>query len=733
MHSTRGDLLAQIDKDTVEIPERSRMHPRSLLSPLFLIFLTTTLAGQSLKVATLNLWTGSDYRGVWRIGEYESPEMREHRFQIVVRELQSIRPDVIALQEVNPAGMLTKRLASILDYDYVYQRVNSGLKVGHFGIPWNLNEGVAILARKNLDLQPVDVYELSDTFGAFGDIVSFHSGEKNVALVARIRFQNKSIAVLNIHIAAVVPYDTVSIAAFNQILDREGVRGDEKPAYLDRVASRALVSEDQLARLSDYLQNGMSQMPRILMGDLNVTSTSDPMHRFLASSGLVDVVDAMDSSSLDTWDPGRNDNIEYSLDSLDASQQQLPPIDRLGAWYDGQHRRIDYILTDSTLNRPNRPLVRRICDRPDQGVYASDHYGLLADIPTANLESFATINPDSLQPVKGSELEPFPILSYDTDVGLGYGAKVFYLNPFGQNESFDLVLFNSTRGERWYRFVYSIPDFEVRQGSIYSHAFDLVVDYDKYLRNSFFGVGNQSRFAQREYYTREPLEISLVFSRGFSTRTVLQTGIKYKVVTNFPLSDTSQLKSIPPSLNSSTARSHALFVTYRYDSRNSFINPSHGFVLQGEAEYAPQSTLTNISFGRVGVLTQYYVTLFHPRTIFALRLGMQGLIGGNLPVQMLLPIGGNQTVRGSPQDRYLDRNSAVMNAEIRFPIFWRIGGVFGYDAGKVWHQPKQFDLERWSTNPVVGLRFFMDTFVVRADLGFGQESTGFYLNFGHLF
>jgi hypothetical protein len=27
----------------------------------------------------------------------------------------------------------------------------------------------------------------------------------------------------------------------------------------------------------------------------------------------------------------------------------------------------------------------------------------------------------------------------------------------------------------------------------------------------------------------------------------------------------------------------------------------------------------------------------------------------------------------------------------------------------------------------------MDTFVVRADIGFGKETTGFYLNFGQLF
>ena len=102
-------------------------------------------------------------------------------------------------------------------------------------------------------------------------------------------------------------------------------------------------------------------------------------------------------------------------------------------------------------------------------------------------------------------------------------------------------------------------------------------------------------------------------------------------------------------------------------------------------------------------------------------------------MQTLLSVGGTQTLRGSPQDRYLDKASIVGNMELRFPLFWRLGGVLGLDAGKVWHSLQEIDLNRWAWNPVVGLRLYMDTFVVRADLGFGCETTGFYLNFGQLF
>ncbi len=333
----------------------------------------------------------------------------------------------------------------------------------------------------------------------------------------------------------------------------------------------------------------------------------------------------------------------------------------------------------------------------------------------------------------GSTIEALPILTYDTDVGFGYGAKAFFLNQLRFNESFDVIFFRSTKGERWYRLVFSLPDFERRQGKVFPLAVDLVVDYDKFIKNSFFGVGNNSSFSDREFYTREPLEISLMLSRGFSPHVVGQVGTRYKTIRNFNFSENSRLVNLPPELNKSRASFASVFANFRFDTRNSFINPSQGLVLQGEVEFAPRSALSNVAFTRLGAWFQHYSLLFEPKTVLALRLGMQGLIGRDLPVQLLLPIGGNSTLRGSPQDRYLDRISAVANTELRFPIFWRFGGVLGMDLGKVWSALKEIDLKRWAVNPTAGLRFSMETFVVRLDVRLGKETTGFYFNFGHLF
>jgi outer membrane protein assembly factor BamA len=331
-----------------------------------------------------------------------------------------------------------------------------------------------------------------------------------------------------------------------------------------------------------------------------------------------------------------------------------------------------------------------------------------------------------------TQWETLPIFSYDTDAGFGCGVKTVLVDMFGENESFDLVLFNSTNGERWYRFVASFPDIERRQGTVYPLAVDFIIDYDKWISNSFFGIGSGSEFAAREYYTREPLDLSLNVSRGLTRSFVVQTGVRYRSVRNTHLAPNGRLRTLAPSVNRATAVSNSLMMNIRYDSRNSIVSPSAGLVLSGELEHAPVILGANTGFTKASAAVQYYRQVFG-RSVAAGRLTVQTVSGRDLPVQTLLSVGGTNTVRGFPQDRFLDRSSAVGNIEWRIPIVWRLGAVLGADAGRVSPSLHRMTFGEWSTNAVAGLRLSMDTFVVRLDIGYSKEMTGVFLNFGELY
>jgi outer membrane protein assembly factor BamA len=224
-----------------------------------------------------------------------------------------------------------------------------------------------------------------------------------------------------------------------------------------------------------------------------------------------------------------------------------------------------------------------------------------------------------------------------------------------------------------------------------------------------------------------------MFSRGFSERLVGQIGLKYKKIESWDFDDQGQLIELIPDLNNPLLEFSTLYLNARFDSRDSYIHPTRGVVIQTDLEWAPNVTFNNIHFYQWSIWFQYYSQLIFTNTVFAARFGTMSIIGDNLPVQLLVPIGSNRTLRGYPQDRFLDKSAGLVNLELRFPLLGRFGGLVGADFGRVWPSLDQFSFTNWHSNAVVGLRFYRDTYVVRLDVGISQESLGIYFNFGHIF
>ena len=703
-------------------------------SRLFPDHVQPTLSRSTLRFLTINTWSGLDYKGSLRFGAYESRQQRQARYRSLLAQIRELDPDVIFMQEVNPAAGFSARLARDLGFSRCHQVCIAGIKLGPLGIPSNCKEGNAILARKSLRLQKAEDWKLSGSFGLFGDALTIHFDQAIFAQWARIFIDNRPFNLVNVHLVAVPPgADPVLAADWEAMRLKKGIPEKEHLQALRQWQQNEKRQKSELQKLVRHLQGLSPAIPLIVGGDFNIPATAPLIGEFQAAVGLQDAFRAEKPEKIYSWDATENRNVLFSSSLSDRLGKPLQGYDLLTALYDSIPRRIDYLFYSSHFLAADVRGGGIVLDRELDGAQPSDHFGVLADLDIGNALRDAPAPGVGVAKLEKGRLDPFPIATYDSDIGFGYGAKLFLLNQFRAGESFDVTLFNSSKGERWYRFVFSLPDFELRQGRIYPLALDLVIDYDKYIKNNFFGIGNESVYGDRETYTREPLDINLTLSRGFSRRLVGQLGFRYKTVRNFNFAPGSRLRELPPALNAGRVDYTSIFSNWRFDSRDSYINPSSGLVLQGELEWAPRSSLGNVAFVRSAFWVQAYSTLFFPKTVLALRLGAQELFGKDLPAQVLLPLGGSSSLRGSTQDRYLGKSAVLANAELRFPIFWRLSAVVGLDAGKVWQSLAKFDLAAWAVNPTVGLRFVMNTFVVRFDVGFGKECTGVYFNFGHLF
>ena len=302
-----------------------------------------------------------------------------------------------------------------------------------------------------------------------------------------------------------------------------------------------------------------------------------------------------------------------------------------------------------------------------------------------------------------------------------------------KKESFDFLLFASTKGERWGKFVFSLPDFEIRNGKEFGWALDFTFDYDLMMNYNFFGIGPNSLYSNKEYFSYEPLNINVALSRSINKEFYFCFGLRYLTVSNYNFEANSALYNILPEINMGRVNSASYFINLSWDRRDSYIHPTKGTFLKLEAEHTPNTSLSNVSFLREEISFMVFKSIEELNSILAYRLKFENLSGNDLPIQILRPIGGNRTLRGFPQGRFLGNTAIVMNLEARTPVWWKFGAIIGADAGKVWESTSKIDLTKWAFSPAVGLRFYYDNFIVRLDAGFSHETFGLYFNINHIF
>ena len=332
-----------------------------------------------LRVLTINAWSGLDYIGIWRFGEYESAERRERRFRSLVSQIEGLDPDVVFVQEANPVDRYAPWLANTLGFDEIHQVTNAGVKLGSIGLPGNLKEGLAILARPALGLEKHDVWKLSGPPGVFGGTLAVQFGEAVFSLVGRIIVEDEPVYLVDVHLVASPPRDpnwggTPGEARGDpSMTDSEYRRGVKR--WLRRVRRR----EREAGRLIKRLKGLPPDSPVIIAGDFNAAPDAPEMNA-VCSAGFLDTHLFAESGRSVTFDHTTNENARYSSRMTDARGAPRDAYGRLGALTGAQSRRTDYVFLSSHFLPGDVTDARVVLDEPCDGVHPSDHFGVLAEV-----------------------------------------------------------------------------------------------------------------------------------------------------------------------------------------------------------------------------------------------------------------------------------------------------------------------------------------------------------------
>lgn len=335
---------------------------------------------QILKVGTYNLWHGLDPVGLYKFREYETPMAREKRFQLFLKYARQADVDVWLLQEANMLPDIAERLATELDMDQVHQVDNCGVKLG-WGLPVNFRSGLVILADRNLGLTDLGGRKLSGGFGFCGDILSLQLIEFRYAHFAGIKWRDRTIILGNLHLHHGAEADEQFKRKIGKLVNDGKLaknQGERIIGTVDGSTDRRLAELKVLFnRLAEI---GLGDASVILAGDFNASPDSRTMHYLFAEKGFIDATGPWNAKEgFYTWDFERNANTQYALDFKLPSDFELSEINEALRTASTHTRRLDYILlkSDSGLTAG---AWSPFADQPEGELFASDHFGLIAEI-----------------------------------------------------------------------------------------------------------------------------------------------------------------------------------------------------------------------------------------------------------------------------------------------------------------------------------------------------------------
>lgn len=178
-----------------------------------------------------------------------------------------------------------------------------------------------------------------------------------------------------------------------------------------------------------------------------------------------------------------------------------------------------------------------------------------------------------------------------------------------------------------------------------------------------------------------------------------------------------------------------LGLSFTYDSRNNAFAPDKGMLMQFYFNHFDHIFASGYEYTNFVLDFRKFLRLYKNQVLALQAYGFFNI--GTVPIRSLASIGGANSMRGYYEGRYRDKNKAVIQAEYRIPLFWRIGlAAFG-DIGNVSENVGGLNFEHIKYSYGSGIRFALDK-TERLNLRFDYGVTthfghGFYLQLGEAF
>jgi outer membrane protein assembly factor BamA len=328
-----------------------------------------------------------------------------------------------------------------------------------------------------------------------------------------------------------------------------------------------------------------------------------------------------------------------------------------------------------------------------------------------------------------------PVGGYGSNLGLKLGLGFWSEGIITKGERFDIKGYYSTNDYQRYKIRYAAPN---KLGTI--KRLFVLADYKKRPRETFYGLGIDSRIEDRVSFTLErlilatgwyhqlhdnarlDLETSYFAGNTFDGRTSDIAGHLNEIQQRFGLDD-HEIQA---------TRLWSSGATLTHDWRNNPGQPSAGGYESLSISYnRGLGDYDELQYLHSRVSLHHYFNIYRKR-LLALRVlaEVTDRLGDSpdLPFYLRPSLGGETDLRAYRSRRFVDHSLTLVSLEYRWPI-WNVVDAFLFiDEGRTFNAiSEDFTLKNWQYSVGGGLRIWQeDGLLFSMLIGTGKEGSRFY-------
>lgn len=252
-----------------------------------------------------------------------------------------------------------------------------------------------------------------------------------------------------------------------------------------------------------------------------------------------------------------------------------------------------------------------------------------------------------------------------------------------------------------------------------------LISYVKFPQR-FYGIGHTTAEDNYEDFTSRTFDLDISFSKQVTRSHNI--GIQYHFATwgevdteTAGMLDTMNITGV----EGGTISGVGAFLSR--DTRDNTFFPLRGDFFELNAMYYGETLGSKYEYSSFKLNLRKYINLFSSH-IAALQVYIETR-SGTVPFLYLPQMGGQNFMRGYYEGRFRDKNLAMIQTEYRFPISGRFRGAVFASVGNVAEKFNDMDLGNLKTAYGFGIRYLFDKkakIYIRMDVGFGENSNGFY-------